>query len=122
MSSWALLDAACGYQYDASTASLSLAPRLGADSFRAFFITATAWGTASIAQEAGARVVRLQPVWGELELKTLILPHTGAAQVNAQVAEAAIPCTLQAEGDSARLTFAEPVRVPQDGRLAIRLL
>jgi len=46
-----LLDAACGYQYDARTSSLTIAPRLGdTEGFRAFFLTATALKSLDIAQ------------------------------------------------------------------------
>src|SRR5690606_20167907 len=47
MSSWALLLALSGVEYDARARSLEFAPRLGG-SFSSFFSTGSAWGRVSI--------------------------------------------------------------------------
>lgn len=74
LSSWSLLEAACGYQYDASTAALTIAPCIVPASeapFKAFFVTATAWGCVTLSQTSVGVAVTLEPAWGELVLRTL---------------------------------------------------
>ncbi|HLJ55468.1 MAG TPA: GH116 family glycosyl hydrolase, partial [Chthonomonadaceae bacterium] len=141
MSSWALLDAACGYDLDTAAGTLTIAPRVAADDFRAFFITATAWGSASISVTGGERTVRLAPAWGELKLKTVAVgqpderrpggrqaPDIGglgeglAVSVNAVVAGQVVECSVQIEGDTFRIDFAEPVAVPAGESITINFI
>ena len=100
LSSWALLDAAAGYDYDAGTQSLTIAPRLAADDFRAFFVTAAGWGTASLRREASRCTVTLAVAWGAVDLRTLRVACPSAASVLVHLnEEAAAPrCSPRAPG------------------------
>ena len=75
MASWTLLEAASGYRYDAPSASLAFAPRIGADDFRSFFITGTAWGAYS--QNGGD--ARIEVHYGSLVLSQLRLASNASA-------------------------------------------
>lgn len=121
LSSWALLDAACGYHYDASTASLTIAPRLKTEEgFRAFFLTATAWGTAEITGMASERVIQLHTVWGELRLDTLRLSGVDADAV-ARVGDTILSSATETEGDLTTLRFASTACISADAHLEVRM-
>jgi uncharacterized protein (DUF608 family) len=121
MSSWALLDAAGGYQYVAATASLTIAPRLGGDDFRAFCITETAWGTVSLTRKDKEQTLNLQVAWGEALLSVVTIACPGATGAVVQLDDSMIPSTLEIIGDMAHIRLEMPVRVPADHRLTIRL-
>lgn len=121
MSSWALLDAACGYQYDASTATLTIAPRLTAEQgFRAFFLTDTAWGTAEITWEEEEKIVRLHPVWGHLKLNAICLADR-IARADARAGDTIIDSEIETGGEQTCLRFASPVSLAADTDLEVRL-
>jgi uncharacterized protein (DUF608 family) len=69
MASWTLLEAAAGYQYDATQERLAFAPRFKPDDFRSFFITASGWG--SFSQRNG--MAQLGIDYGSLSLSALHL-------------------------------------------------
>ncbi|GDX40290.1 hypothetical protein LBMAG21_05820 [Armatimonadota bacterium] len=122
MSSWALMEAACGYRYDASTASLSIAPRIAGESFRAFFITATAWGSVSIECEERAVTVLLEAQWGNLELKSLTLSPTEMTQLVVWQDGAEIPYRLETTSEAMIIHFTYSAQVSVGGNLEVRLL
>ena len=120
LSSWALLDAACGYRYDASTASLTIAPRLGAEEdFRTFFLTADAWGTAEILKTENARIFRLKTEWGEIVLNSLSAASEGATAAQIYLGETPLASELKVHGDWMHLHLTEAVRVPAGSHLEI---
>jgi len=71
MSSWALLEAASGYRYDAGRGSLGFAPSLTPGDFRCFFVTAKGWGAFAQQIANGEQFETLEVAWGEVELKEL---------------------------------------------------
>jgi hypothetical protein len=122
LSSWALLDAACGYHYDASTGSLTIAPRFGsAEGFRAFFLTATAWGSVSIDSDEHTKVCSLRSDWGRLELNELTLPAEAAANADAVLENMSIPSAAVVREGYLHIRFAETVRLPAGETLRLRL-
>ena len=121
LSSWALLDAACGYQYDASTNALTIQPRIREDEFRAFCITATGWGTASICRSGQTLTTRLRAAWGTMQIAVLTLPATGATTVTAQLNGSALRCAITADGEGTRLQFETPVVIGAEQELTVEL-
>ncbi len=67
MSSWAVLLALSGFQYDGVNRFMSFEPKLNRDNFFAFWSTGTAWGSV----ELGEREARLKVDFGRLELTRL---------------------------------------------------
>jgi hypothetical protein len=96
LSSWSLLDASCGYHCDACTQSLTIAPRLNPDDFRAFFITADGWGTATMNRDAEVLSVTLAATWGEVKLKGLAIPCKQESTIRATLDGHEISCALTA--------------------------
>ena len=77
MASWALLEAASGYRYDAGAADVAFAPVVTPADFRAPFVAREGWGT--FAQRASARKLdaTITLAHGSLEVKTLRLRPRG---------------------------------------------
>jgi uncharacterized protein (DUF608 family) len=73
MSSYALLIALSGFQYSAPTCTLTIAPRLGNDTFTCFFSTATGWGNLSLHQDR----LEVHLAEGELLVNTLHVSYQG---------------------------------------------
>ncbi|HUU11486.1 MAG TPA: GH116 family glycosyl-hydrolase [Phycisphaerae bacterium] len=73
MASWALLEAASGYTYDAGAADIGFAPVLAPKDYRAAFVARDGWGT--FAQKATVRrqTAEVRLARGTLEVRTLRL-------------------------------------------------
>lgn len=71
MSSWALIESAAGWRYNAAQATIAVAPRLSEENFRSFFVASHGWGTYCqlICDENQAQT--LYVAWGELMLRAL---------------------------------------------------
>ena len=95
------------------------APRTEED-FRAFFLTATAWGTAEITGTAGERVIQLHTVWGELRLDTLRFIGAGA-DAEARVGDTLLFSTMETEGDLTALRFASTACISAGASLEVRM-
>jgi non-lysosomal glucosylceramidase len=121
LSSWALLDAACGYQYDAATASLTVAPRLAQDDFRAFFITAEGWGSATLQREGGKCTVTLSVSWGTVRLRSLTIGCSDAASIIAQLGDEQLPCTLNAAEGAVEVRFDDEITIPAGAELTVEV-
>ena len=77
MSSYALLFAAAGLDYDAPDKRITLAPKFRPENFTVFLTGAEGWGTIALEHnEAGARIT-VRMVKGKLELSHLRLAHEG---------------------------------------------
>lgn len=73
MSSWALLEAASGYSYDASTAEIGFAPKFTPEEFRAPFVARDGWGTFSQQIQPDGLLAQVSLAYGFLIIKTLRL-------------------------------------------------
>ncbi len=103
MSSWTLLEAAAGYQYDATQGRMTFAPRIHAEDFRGFFITASGWGTFS-----ENTAVQLSLAYGALSLNELLLDRRATA-ASVSVGQRAIAYDCELISGSLRLRFAQPL-------------
>lgn len=104
MSSWTLLEAAAGWQYDADAASITWAPRLTPRDFRSFFVGAQGWGAITQRAMDTRQVQTLTVRYGSLEVKDLRFSWLGASplqQVTVRAGEQLAACTWQigADGD-----------------------
>ena len=114
MASWTLLEAAAGYQYDASRGSLAFAPRIDPGDFCSFFITGSSWGTFS--QEGGC--ARLRVDYGELWLRELRLKSDGA-DATVHLNEQEVLASVEQIDGCVRLRFAQPVTVAAGEALVV---
>ena len=113
MASWTLLEAAAGYRYDAGHGSMALAPRINADDFRSFFITAAGWGTYSQKGDA-----RLSLDYGSLSLNELSL-RSSSTRATIHVGELPIAADAEQIDGTLRLRFGQPLRLSAGETLAV---
>jgi uncharacterized protein (DUF608 family) len=114
MASWVFLEAAGGYQYDATQESLRVTPRLNSDNFRSFFISGSGWG--SFSQHRGSVEVGLD--YGSLSLKTLTLA-VSAAQATVSVADRIVKAEVKQADGLLSLHFAQPVMITAGETLTV---
>ncbi|MBI4325853.1 MAG: hypothetical protein HY674_11390, partial [Chloroflexi bacterium] len=108
MSSWSLLLALSGYEYDGPKKALRFTPRHLPERCRCFFCGPEGWGTFSQRAEVGGQRSEVRVKWGELRVKTLDLALAG----NLKPAKAVV--TIAGKQVSASLALSE-------GRLEIKL-
>jgi len=80
MASYGVFLAACGYEYHGPKGRLGMAPRLGADDFRAAFTAAEGWGTFSQKRDGRTLRAAARVKFGRLRLRTLGLAMPDKAQ------------------------------------------
>jgi non-lysosomal glucosylceramidase len=122
MSSWALLEAASGFDYDAANASLAFAPVLTPHDYRAPFVTRDGWGTFRQRDEAGNREVSIEAAWGHLELRQLRLASGRVAQsADVTLDGKKVPEGMTQDGSQVTIEFSETVTIGTGEAIAIRL-
>jgi uncharacterized protein (DUF608 family) len=122
MSSWSLLLALSGWEYDGLRQTLRCAPRHTPDQFRAFFCGPEGWGrlrqTRTDARQRNEFILaagRLSV--SELRLSSPAAPQRVSASVNGE------PCRVSftANGSEVRINLAEPLVLREGQTLAIEL-
>lgn len=120
MSSWALLEAASGYHYDAGRAALRFAPRFSPEDFRAPFFTRDGWGTFS--QKVGeTHTASLKLCYGTLTLNSLALQAAGAQTAVGDLEDDALAMSFSSDGAMLNITFASSVTLHAGQTLTVRL-
>lgn len=110
MASWALLEAASGYGYDAGAAEIDFAPVLTPEAYRAPFVARDGWGTFAQQVTDDAQVETITLVYGSLEVKRLRFRPLGALQsATVTVDEQLMSVTLSQSGGKVTLTLVEPI-------------
>jgi uncharacterized protein (DUF608 family) len=118
MSSWALLEAAAGYRYDAAAGCMAFAPRIGAEDFRCLFVAGEGWGRYSQRLAVGAFHAGLSLDWGRLTLRQLDLA-VAARDLHVTLEGQIVPAAAQLDGAGLTLRFAEPVTIAAGQALSI---
>jgi non-lysosomal glucosylceramidase len=77
MSSWSVLLALSGYEYDGVKKHLGFAPKISPGRFHSFFSTGSAWGTFSQRRVGTKHIAELEVAWGEQTLKSFSLAYYG---------------------------------------------
>jgi hypothetical protein len=114
MASWTLLEAASGYQYDATQETLTFVPRLASEDFRSFFITGSGWGVFS--QQNGTAQISLD--YGSLSLKSLTL-GASAGQARVTLGEQSVKVEAKQADGRLTLSFAQPVMLAAGESLTV---
>jgi len=111
MSSWALLLALSGYQYDGVSQEIVFGPLLKQENFRSFWSCGSGWGTVAITQQGGATKARIMLSRGRLVLRALNLnlPVTHGRVHRVSLNGAAVPAIFSSAANSAR--FETPVNL-----------
>ncbi|MCD6289350.1 MAG: hypothetical protein J7M34_02520 [Anaerolineae bacterium] len=122
MASWALLEAASGYHYDASTAEIGFAPVITPEHFRAPFVARDGWGSFSQEARDGAQESEIRLAYGSLHIKRLCLSTRSMVQsASASIDGHPIPVSLHQQDVGVVVVFPEPVALEAGQVLSIRL-
>ncbi|WP_165227334.1 GH116 family glycosyl-hydrolase [Aquisphaera insulae] len=121
MSSWSLLLALSGYEYDGPARGLTFAPRLTPENFKAFFCGPEGWG--SLLQKRDGRSQRntLTVAEGRLPVAELLLqPARAPKAVAVTLGGKAVESSARADGDRLRIVLRTPqVVVPEADLVAM---
>ncbi len=122
MSSWSLLLALSGWEYDGISKVLRFAPRATPEAFKACFTGPAGWGSAAQTRRAGTQTNEFTVVEGRLPISRLHLNAAGAVkQVQATAGKTRLRPTMQRAPDGVTLTFPTPVVVMTGQTLTVRL-
>jgi len=118
MSSWSVLLALSGYQYDAVSGSLSFAPCINEEDFRCFFSTGSGWGTF---HQHRAKQAGIDIEYGSLTLKTFSLGWKWAPlkTVTVEVNGKKISAAVKVEDKYITLKFLKPVTLNTGDKLIV---
>jgi hypothetical protein len=120
MSSWALLDAAMGYHYDAGAGLLQIAPVQPDEVARAPFVLGSAWGTVEWTPGADGTSIAIQVLGGHLNLRD-VRAAVSAGSVSASVDGVAVDVVaLQSNGSGATAAFAAPQTITTGQNVTVR--
>ncbi|MBI4786405.1 MAG: hypothetical protein HY782_05095 [Chloroflexi bacterium] len=122
MSSWALLEAASGYSYDASVAEIGFAPNLTPHDYRAPFVACDGWGTFSQEAQDGEQVELLSLAYGSLAIKTLrFAVHNTVQTVVVSVDGQPVEATCSQSGDKVSVILSKAITLQHGSALTARL-
>ena len=110
MASWALLEAASGYRYDAGAAEIGFAPVITPEDYRGPFVARDGWGTFTQRLTEGNQVETILPMYGSLAVRMLrFRPHRAVQSATVAVDGQPVSTKLSLADGEAILTLAEPV-------------
>jgi hypothetical protein len=95
MSSWLLLEAAAGYDYDASTDSIEFGPRISPENFKCFFAASTGWGQYSQRIRRRKMTVWLSVGWGKVVVRNLRLFAGSSKGASARIGSKKMSLTVR---------------------------
>ena len=122
MSSWSLLLAASGYEYDGAAKSLRLTPRITPANFQSFFSGPEGWGSLRQVQDGGRQRSEIQVVEGRLAVERVFLaPPRRVHEVNAALDGTSILTRFAPAFGGVWVTFPTTVMVRAGGTLTIAI-
>jgi hypothetical protein len=122
MSSWALLEAASGYFYDAAANAIAFAPVIGADDFRAPFVTRDGWGTFSQSKMGKSLTGTIAIAHGTLLLERISLePGITAGSVRVTLNGVPVANHLSTSDGTAAISFSNGLLITPDQSLSVEL-
>ncbi len=126
MSSWSLLLALSGYEYDGPRQVLRFTPRISPEKFQSFFCGPLGWGHLRQTRADGRQVNEISVVHGRLGVGRLRLAMVAAPKGAAVTwvrdgVEQRVAATLEPGGNEATVALAQPVALEAGQRLVVRL-
>ena len=122
MSAWGLLEAASGYYYDAAANAIGFAPVIGADNFRAPFVTRDGWGTFTQSAADNGLTATIKLAHGCLSLASLRLaPSFTAGTVTVTRDGLPVASRLAHTNGQATVAYDERVTVVSGQELRVEL-
>lgn len=122
MSSWSLLLAATGWEYDGPAAALRIAPHVTPENLRACFCGPEGWGQVRQLRRERSQRNEIRVVEGQLRIGklTLVAPRT-PTRLRMTVDGRVVRARLVADGPQAIVTPAEPLTLTAGQTLAVSL-
>ena len=122
MSSWSILLALSGYEYDGPSRVLRFAPRLKPERFKAFFCGPEGWGSLQQTRDENGQQSTIAVVEGRLAVSQLLLaarkpPRTARVTLG----DTALEANLRLDGDQVRIILATPRDVKEGDALSVVL-
>jgi hypothetical protein len=122
MSSWSLLLALSGWEYDGPRQALRFTPRHTPDNFKGFFAGPEGWGRLRQSREGTAQRNEISVREGRLAMTQLTLnSSTTPKSVKVECGGKTIRSTLSFNAGEAVVTFGRPAMVEAGQSLVVRL-
>jgi uncharacterized protein (DUF608 family) len=122
MSSWSLLLALSGWEYDGPRQALRVTPRHTPENFKGFFTGPEGWGSLRQSREGAAQWNELSVREGRVAVTEITLsPTTVPKQVKVECAGKTIRSTLSFNAGAAVVSLSRPVLVEAGQTLIVRL-
>ncbi|MDX9972211.1 MAG: GH116 family glycosyl hydrolase [FCB group bacterium] len=124
LSSWSLLNAAAGFDYDGATGRLGLTPRMTANAFQCFFTADRGWGTVNAHRNGASQRYGVALKGGSTRVSSLRVPaNSGAAYARAEanVNGANVPCRIESYDGYCSIAFEQPLTLKAGEALSVEL-
>jgi non-lysosomal glucosylceramidase len=122
MSSWSLLLAASGYEYDGPARALRFTPRVTPANIKAFFCGPESWGSLRQSRDGQIQHNEIAVIEGQLGVAQLRLNPPGQPQkITVALDGAAVPASFQPTPEGVVVTLTTPVMVRSGQTLAIAI-
>jgi hypothetical protein len=119
MSSWSILLAASGYEYDGPARSLRVTPRVTPQNFKAFFCGPEGWGSLRQSREGRGQQNEISVVDGRFAVAQLRLaPTAKPGKLVATLSGNAVPARFRSD-DLVLVTFDPPVTIAAGQTLSV---
>jgi uncharacterized protein (DUF608 family) len=125
MSSWALLLAMQGYEYNGPNGAISFSPRWRPEDHRSFFTTAEGWGTFQQKRTAGSQVDSLSLRYGWLTLREvrLTVPQTEAVRrIKVDLNGTSLAAGVASEDGFVVVRLGKPITLTSGDTLSLQLV
>ncbi len=122
MSSWSLLLALSGWDYDALSRALRFAPRTTPENFQSAFVAPEGWGSLTQRRESGRQVNEIVVVSGALALTELALERGAPVkEVRLELAGSRIAAQARPDDGGVVLKFLDLVKIAAGETLTVTL-
>src|ERR1044071_346870 len=122
MSSWSLLLALSGWEYDGPRQTLQFTPRHTPEEFKSFFTGPEGWGSARQSRQEQVQVNEIKVSEGRLELRKIGIGCVGSPKrVKVTCAGKSVRATHVFEAGLVSISLAKPFAVKAGQSLSIRI-
>ena len=120
MASYGAFVAACGFVHHGPKGHLGFAPKIGAEKFKAPFVTAEGWGGYSQALSGGVFEASVEVKHGRLRVNTLSFEHSGGS-VDVSYKGKKLAASLESLDGRVTVRLEKELVVPEGGKLLVRV-
>jgi uncharacterized protein (DUF608 family) len=123
MSSWSLLLALSGWNYDGPQAALQFAPRYSVHDFKALFVAPEAWGSVRQTRQADGQHDEVQVREGRLKLSQIeLVPMAAPRVVRVEHGGRKVEATTRLDQETLVVTLKSPIMIAAGQNLMIHTL